>query len=332
MREASFYEQDGNTVQCHLCPRGCTITSGRRGACGTRKNIDGTLYAATYGKPCSMAVDPIEKKPLYHFLPGSRVFSIATEGCNLFCKWCQNAAISHPEHEEPYVPYGEVSPEEVVRLCKREVCDLLAFSCTEPSVFYEYMLDTAKLAKKEGIRTVMISNGYLNKEPLEELVPYLDAANIDLKAFTDKAYLHWTSAQLQPVLDTLERLHQHKVHLEITTLVVPGVNDDEEQLKGMYGWVKEHLGEEQVVHISRFFPSYKVKDKEPTPHETLERAKKIAEERINHVYVGNVGAAEETRCPSCGKVLVERSFMGVTSHVNQDGTCSCGQRIPGTWS
>ncbi|MBW2983303.1 AmmeMemoRadiSam system radical SAM enzyme [Candidatus Woesearchaeota archaeon] len=332
MREASFYTKDGDVAACHLCPRECRIPPGRRGACGTRENVDGTLYAITYGKPCSMAVDPIEKKPLYHFLPGSKAFSIATEGCNLFCKWCQNSDISHPGHEEPYAPYGEVEPEEVVRLCKREGCDVIAFTYTEPTIFYEYMLDIAKRAKEAGIRTVMISNGYINEEPLQELIPYLDGANIDLKAFTDKTYLKWTAARLQPVLDTLERLHEGGVHVEVTTLVVPGVNDDEEQLESMYGWVEEHLGQEQVVHISRFFPSHKLRDKGPTTHETLEKAKRIAKARVDHVYVGNVGVAEETTCPSCGEVLVERSFGGSTSRVNPDGTCSCGQRIPGVWS
>ncbi|MFP4523973.1 MAG: AmmeMemoRadiSam system radical SAM enzyme [Candidatus Woesearchaeota archaeon] len=332
MREASFYTKDGDAAACHLCPRECRIPAGKRGACGTRENVEGTLYAVTYGKPCSMAVDPIEKKPLYHFLPGSRAFSIATEGCNLFCKWCQNSEISHPRRDEPYEPYGEVSPDEAIRLCRREGCDVIAFTYTEPTVFYEYMLDIAKRAKEAGIRTVMISNGYINEEPLRELAPYLDGANIDLKAFTDKAHLKWTAARLQPVLDTLERLHEMGVHVELTTLVVPGVNDDEGQLQGMYDWVKQHLGEGQVVHISRFFPSYKAKDKGPTPHETLEEAKRIAKARVDHVYVGNIGVAEETTCPSCGKALVERSFGGSTSRVNPDGMCSCGQRIPGVWS
>ena len=325
MHEASYYEKlDEEKVQCKLCPHNCTISDGRTGSCGVRKNKEGTLYSLVYGLPCSLAVDPIEKKPLYHFYPGGRIFSIATVGCNLFCKWCQNHEISHPE-QQIIAPYGEISPEKVISLCKEANCSMIAFTYTEPTIFYEYMLAIAKLAKKEKIKTVMVSNGYIEEEPLEELLPYIDAANIDLKSFNEKTYKEWTKATLEKIKKTLVMIKESKTHLEITTLVIPDVNDNLEEVEKMYSWIATTLGKEQVVHISRFSPDYKVLDKERTPLETLEKIKKIATTHLDYVYVGNIGMIEDTLCPSCGKVVIRR---GVRSAVALQ-TCTCGNNISG---
>ncbi|MBD3209444.1 AmmeMemoRadiSam system radical SAM enzyme [Candidatus Woesearchaeota archaeon] len=330
MHEASFYEElEAGKVRCLLCPRRCVIAPGKKGVCGVRENRDGKLYSLVYGRPCSFAVDPVEKKPLYHFLPGQKVFSLATVGCNLFCRWCQNWEISHPE-PGIIAPYGDVSPAEVVRQCEEQGCSIIAFTYTEPTIFYEYMVDVAKLAREAGVRTVMVSNGYIEEKPLRELIPYLDAANIDLKMFSDEKYLRWTSAELEPVLRTLRLLREKDVHLEMTTLVVPGVNDSDEELEELYAWVAKELGEDQVVHVSRFFPAYKVVDKEPTPMRTLERAVDIAKKHVRYVYLGNVAGKEETVCPKCGKVVVRRAASGVDVSLRQ-GKCSCGERIIGVW-
>lgn len=280
--------------------------------------------AQTYGFPCSLAIDPIEKKPLYHFLPGSEIFSIATVGCNLFCKWCQNADISHPE--KIHKVYGYVSPNRVIELCEESGCKAIAFTYTEPTIFFEYMIDIAKLARQKGIATVMVSNGYITQEPLLELVQYLDAANIDLKAFENKKYLLGTSAELQPVLDSILTLKKAGVHLEITTLIVPEVNDGKEQLEKMYSWVEKHLGKEQVVHISRFFPMHKATDKQATSQESLDLAVKIARKHLHHAYVGNVAAGAETHntfCPKCNATLINR----ITKEIR--GSCDCGYTVPG---
>jgi len=283
-----FWKAEDDQVRCMLCPRRCLINEGKKGYCGVREVREGTLIALTHSLPCSMAVDPIEKKPLHHFMPGTSIFSIATIGCNLSCKWCQNHDISHPEGRRIIAPYGEVSPEQVIALCKESGAPSIAFTYTEPTIYYEYMLDIAKLAKQEGLNTVLVSNGYTEQEPLRTLIPFLDAANIDLKSFSDEEYVSWTGAHLQPVLDTIKRLHQEGVHLELTTLIVPGVNDSEEELAKLYDWVSEELGEEQVVHISRFFPDHRLLDTKRTPMETMERAASIAKKRLRHVHLGNV--------------------------------------------
>ncbi len=318
-----------NKVKCTLCPRDCVIIPGEIGACNVRKNVSGKLIALTYGFPCSLAVDPIEKKPLYHFFPGEKIFSVATAGCNLFCKWCQNSEISHPMNPEMIKPYGYVSPEEIINHCKKEKCELIAFTYTEPTIFYEYMIDIAKLAKKNGIKTVIVSNGYINSEPLKKLIPFLDAANIDLKSFDNKEYLRWSSAKLNPVLETLKTLKKSKVHLEITTLIVPGVNDDKLQLEELYSWVEENLGQDQVVHISRFFPYYKAKDLPPTSMKSLELAEKIAKKHVNYVYIGNVGGEKNTVCQKCGEIVIKRGFRAEV--LLDKGKCSCGNKIAGVY-
>lgn len=287
MKEAMFYEREGERVRCSLCPHRCLISEGKRGICGVREHRQGKLYSLVYGLPCTMAVDPIEKKPLYHFLPGQRVFSIATVGCNLDCAWCQNHEISHPQGKDIMAPYGEVSPEEVVAACEREGCPVIAFTYTEPNIFFEYMLDTAKKAKERGLRTVMVSNGHIEEEPLRMLIPYLDAANIDLKTFSERAYRNKTKASLAPVLRAITTLKEAGVWLELTTLVVPGINDGEDELEELFGWVERTLGKDQVVHITRFFPYYKERERSPTPIAILATAQGIAKKHLRYVYVGN---------------------------------------------
>lgn len=329
MHEALFFKKlDNARVQCTLCPRMCIMVDGAVGACGVRKNEGGTLFSLVYGKPCSLAVDPVEKKPLYHFFPGEQIFSLATVGCNLFCRWCQNHEISHPHRI--IAPFGDVSPEQVVERCQEAGCSLVAFTYTEPTIFYEYMLDIAKLAQKKGIKTVMVSNGYIEPAPLKKLSPYLDAANIDLKAFDDKSYLKGCSASLAPVLRTLAALQKQGVHLEVTTLIVPGINDEVEQLEALYTWVAEHLGRDQVVHLSRFFPDHQTLNKEPTPLATLAEAERIAKQHLRYVYVGNVPQRSDTTCPACGKKVIVRG-NSIRTHL-QEGSCPCGERIPGVFS
>ena len=285
MNEASYYEKKNGKVQCHLCPFECVIGEGKLGNCGVRKNQKGNLYSMAYGKPVSVAIDPIEKKPLHHFLPGTKIFSVGTAGCNLHCKWCQNWEISQAKAAE--LEEQEASPEEIVEAAIEAKCPSIAFTYNEPMVFYEYALDTAKIARKRGIKTVIVSNGFVNKEPLEEFCRHLDAANIDLKSFDDKFYRKYTGAWLEPVLESLKILKKKKVHLEITNLVIPGLNDDMKKIEEMCKWIKEELGD-VPLHFSAFFPCYKMQDITPTTREVLEKAKKTGEKYLKNVHLGNI--------------------------------------------
>lgn len=335
LKEALFYEKlSDRAVQCHLCPRNCFIADGRRGFCGVRENRKGTLYTLVYARPVAVHIDPIEKKPLFHFLPGTEAYSIATAGCNLRCKFCQNWEISQRKPEE--VDYLDISPEELVRRAREAGSPTIAYTYTEPTIFYEYMLETAKLAKKQGIRNIMHSAGYINKEPLEGLLPYLDAANIDLKGFSDEYYARFSDATLGPVLETLKRIRKAGVHLEITTLIVPGFNDDSKTLTKMCLWIKDNLGADTPLHFSRFFPLYKLVALNPTPVFTLEKARDIALDcGLKYVYIGNISAnpAEDTYCPACKKVLIRRSGYIVLEVNIVDGKCKfCGEKIAGVWN
>jgi len=334
-REAMYYAQlSKNNVRCQLCPNRCFIAPGQRGFCEVRENRDGRLYTLVYGLSCALHVDPIEKKPLFHFLPASRAFSIATAGCNLECKFCQNWQISQARPEE--TSNYNLEPEQIVRLAKENNCEVIAYTYTEPTIFYEYMLETAKLARKAGIKNIMHSNGYINEEPLRELCEYLDGANIDLKGFTEQYYAELTQGHLQPVLNTLKILKEEGVHLEITNLILPAKNDDPEQIKEMCIWIKENLGDGVAVHFSRFYPMYKLKNLPPTPVKTLELAKEIADRvGLEYVYIGNVPGhrGENTYCPKCGKLLVQRIGYHILQNNIAAGRCkSCGQLIPGVWS
>jgi pyruvate formate lyase activating enzyme len=334
LKEALFYEKlEKNTVQCHLCPRHCVIPPGKRGFCGVRENRDGALYALSYGKLVAVHVDPIEKKPLFHFLPGSPVFSIATAGCNLRCKFCQNWDISQKTTEE--VQYTYIEPADLIKEVKASGSKIIAYTYTEPVIFYEYMLETAKLARAEGIKNVMHSSGYVNEEPLRQLARYLDGANIDLKGFCDDYYVKMSEGTLDPVLKSLKVLKSEGVHLEITNLVVPGYNDDDENIRKMCQWIKDNLGAGTPLHFSRFWPLYKLTALNPTPVTTLEKARRIATEvGLRYVYIGNLSAheAENTYCPKCKKVLIRRIGYTILENNLKEGKCKfCGEEINGVW-
>lgn len=333
--KAMFYKKiDGGTVQCQLCPRGCTLSNGQRGFCRAREPKDGELYTLVYGAPCAVHIDPIEKKPLFHFLPGTPIFSIATAGCNFRCKYCQNWQISQFPPEETV--NERLSPQDIINQTIKYNCPTIAHTYTEPSVFYEYMLDTARLAKTKGIRNMYHSNGSLNPEPVEGLSSYLDAADIDLKGFTQDFYTEVCAGYLDTVLNTLKILKKNGVWLEITNLVIPTLNDDLARINEMCAWIKENLGAEVPLHFSRFWPMYKLTSLYPTPVETLDRAREAAlGQGLKYVYIGNVPGhpGENTYCPGCKKALIERSGFTVLSNHVVGGKCdSCGARIAGVWS
>ena len=326
MKEAMYYERGQGSVTCHLCPHECTIKENMRGLCGVRENIGGKLYSLVYGKAVSVSIDPIEKKPLYHFLPGTKAFSVATVGCNLRCSFCQNFEISQaPKPKKPIVGH-ELSPEDIVELAKSYKCSSIAYTYTEPTVFFEYALDTAKLARKAGLKNLWISNGFTNPEPLDEISKYIDAANIDIKG-SDKFYREFTGGRLGLVLDTIESLSKKGVWTEVTTLLIPGHNDSD--LEEIAKFVASHVS---VWHISRFFPMYKMLDVPPTPKDMLERAKKIGEDAgVKYVYIGNVPGKSDTVCPKCGYHVIERNGYDVVNHLDHGKCPKCGYKIEGVF-
>jgi len=333
-REAMHYRKVGEgLVQCQLCPNRCPLSDGSRGLCQVRENRGGVLYTLVYGNPCAVHNDPIEKKPFFHFLPGTSAFSIATAGCNLHCLYCQNWAISQvPPEKTENIP---LPPDEVVRRALEAGSRSIAYTYSEPTVFYEYMLDTAKVARTKGLRNVVISAGYIEPDPLRELCQAVDAIKIDLKGFTEKFYQEVCFGSLKPVLEAIKLIHEEGVHLEIVNLVVPTLNDDEGKLREMARWIVENLGPDVPTHFSRFYPEYKLTNLPPTPVETLERARAIAiEEGINYAYVGNVPGhpGNNTYCPACGKVIIARMGFAVMENHIVDGKCEfCGHPIPGVW-
>ncbi|MFC1517241.1 AmmeMemoRadiSam system radical SAM enzyme [Candidatus Margulisiibacteriota bacterium] len=333
--EARYYKQlENKSVQCQLCPNFCLIKPGERGKCGARVNSDGKLYTLVYARPVAIHVDPIEKKPLSHVLPGTKSFSIATPGCNLGCLFCQNWQISQAKPEESTVVH--FPPEKVVANALKHGCKTIAFTYTEPTIFYEYMLDTAKLAKKKGLKCVMHSCGYINPEPLAELLPYLDAVNIDLKAFSGRYYRKMCFGDLQPVLKTLQAIKKKGVWLEITNLVIPGKNDDPKQITEMCAWIKNNLGPDVPLYFAAFTPSYQLQNIPSTPVGTLTLARDIAKrEGLNYVYIGNIygNAGESTYCSKCGEILIKRMGYNIIYNKLEDGKCPhCGTKIPGVWS
>ncbi|MBP7216568.1 MAG: AmmeMemoRadiSam system radical SAM enzyme [Candidatus Omnitrophica bacterium] len=334
-QEALFYQKlENKLVQCQLCPRQCAITPGKRGYCGVRENRDGTLYTLVFAKPVSMHIDPIEKKPLFHFLPSTTAFSIATAGCNMKCKFCQNWEISQAEPED--LVFAQLEPDALVEKVKQSGSPTIAYTYNEPTIFYEYMLAVAKLCRAQGIRNVMHSNGYINEAPLRQLAPFLDAANIDLKGFSDDYYAKLTEGTLEPVLRSLKVLKDEGVHIEITNLILPGYNDDEATLRKMCAWIKNNLGADTPLHFSRFFPLYKLTSLNPTPVATLERARSIAlDEGLRYVYIGNLAGheAEHTRCPQCNQLLIERKGYFIVQNNIAQGKCKwCGEEIAGVWN
>ena len=332
MQEAFLYQKfDGGEVLCQLCAHYCVIASGKKGLCQVRENVDGTLYSLVYGRTISQGIDPIEKKPLYHFYPGSRSFSIATPGCNFRCDWCQNWEISQMPREQHFIAGQKQSPEDIVASAARSNCRSIAYTYTEPTIFFEYSYDTARLAREAGIANVYVSNGYMSAEMLELFHPWLDAATIDLKAFRDETYRKYVGARLQPVLDSLKRLSDYGVWLEVTTLVIPGVNDDPLELQDIAEFIATELGSDTPWHVSRFFPQYRMEQIPPTPPEALQRAVEIGRKAgLKYVYMGNLGEEMNTNCPTCGTLLIQRNRFGVSNQIDGEGCCPfCGDEISG---
>ena len=334
LHEALYWRKlPDRVVQCELCPRRCVLKPGQRGQCKVRENRDGKLYSLVYGKPCAVHIDPIEKKPLFHVAPSSSVFSIATVGCNLRCIFCQNWQISQTSPEE--TRYYDMEPAQTVDALTKSDSRIIAYTYTEPTVFYEYMLDTARLIKQQGFFNTMHSCGYINPAPLKELLKYMDAINIDLKGFNERFYRKMSSGRLEPVLETLKTIKQEGVWLEITNLIIPSANDDPEDIRKMCEWIKENLGEDTPLHFGRFFPNYKLINLPPTPTETLERARQIAlDVGLRYVYIGNVpgNPAENTYCPKCEELLVKRVGYIVEENNIIDSKCKfCGYKIARRW-
>ena len=329
-REAMLHKKlDDGQVRCILCAHRCTIKADGLGICGVRQNIEGTLYTLVYAEAIAVHVDPIEKKPLYNFLPGTRSFSIATVGCNFRCTFCQNADISQGPREGRALKAEEFPPAQVVTAAKRYACDSIAYTYTEPTIFFEYAYDTAKLAEKEGIKNIFVTNGYMTLEALEEIDPHLDAANVDLKSFDDEFYRTVCGARLQPVLETIESMHKRGVWVEVTTLLVPGLNDSDGELRQIAQFISE-LSPDIPWHVSRFTPQYRMLDKPPTPVERIHRAAEIGREAgLNYVYVGNVpgNANENTVCPACGAVAIGRVGYQTTLNLEGNRCASCGQEL-----
>lgn len=333
-RVALYQEKlsDG-VVRCHLCPHNCSIGVDKYGVCSARANFEGELYTLSYGNPCSLNIDPIEKKPLFHFYPSSQIYSIAAVGCNLHCLNCQNWEISQSSPQDMF--HYNLMPKEVVQQALNHQTNLIAFTYTEPTVFYEYLYDTAKLAYIEGIKTVMVSNGFINKKPLLDLCPYLNAANIDLKCFDDLVYRQLTGGRLEPVLDNLKILKNNGVWLEITNLLVPSFSDSPEMIRKMCKWLFENGFGDTPIHFSSFFPNYKLSHLQPTSDYILLMAKQIAQESgLKYVYIGNQPnlLGENTNCPNCKQLLVQRNGFMVMKNVIQFGQCPfCNEKIAGVW-
>ena len=321
-------------VQCDLCPKGCVIEPSQSGECRVRINLDGRLTAVTYGYPCAVHVDPVEKKPMFHFLPGTRAFSIATVGCNLHCKNCQNWEISqeNPENQTAY----PLPPEDIPARAKEHDCLSIAYTYTDPVVYYEYTFDSCVQARDAGLKNILVTAGYINKAPLEKLCAHVDGANIDLKAFSDAFYRDICGATLKPVLDALVLAKSLGVLVEVTNLVIPTLNDSDDDLRNLCRWIAANLGHETPLHFSQFHPDYRMTNLPPTPPETLDRAKAIAgSEGLYHVYIGNITRpdAGNTYCHQCGALLIERKWFAVVQNNLRSGKCpKCGAEVYGIWS
>lgn len=320
-------------VQCELCPKLCIIGPGQSGECRVRVNLDGVLRTVVYGYPCSASIDPVEKKPVFHFLPGTPIFSISTVGCNLHCKNCQNWEISqaNPEDSRAFA----CPPAKVVALAKQYKCLSIAYTYTEPIAYYEYTYDTAKLTREAGLRNVLVTAGYINEKPWRDLLQYIDAARIDLKSMSEAFYRDVCSATLKPVQNALVVARSMGVHVEVINLVIPTLNDKPEELRELSGWVRANLGKETPLHFSGFSPLYKMQHLPPTSQQTLETARDIAmSEGLEHVYIGNrqTEKGENTYCPECRKLLIERVGYSVLQNRLKDGHCpDCGKEIYGVW-
>ena len=338
MREALLYKGDSEgNVTCGLCRHGCRIKNSHRGLCGVRENRDGRLFTLVYGKLVAAHVDPIEKKPLFHFLPGTLSYSIATAGCNFACTFCQNADISQmPKTGVKIVEGRFVAPADVVAGALDSGCRSIAYTYTEPTVFFEYAMDTAALAHEKGLKNIFVSNGYMSEQAADTIAPFLDAANIDLKGFSDGFYRKHCGARLEPVKESLKYLKKKGIFLEVTTLVIPGLNDDRDELRALARFIANELGPETPWHISRFHPTYRLTDRGPTPVETLNTARNIGiDEGLAHVYTGNVPGhpGESTACPNCGKTLLERrGYLILQNNISKGGCSFCGAAVHGVFT
>ena len=328
-KEAMLYEKMDGVLNCHICNRGCVISNGKTGFCGMRQNDNGTMYSLNYASASSVAVDPIEKKPLFHFYPGSLSFSLGSVGCNFRCPYCQNWSISQADLNE--IGTRDIPPEKAIQMAQDNNCQSISWTYNEPTMWFEYTYDSAKLAHENDLKTVYVTNGYMSQESLDIIAPYLDAANVDLKGMSDKFYKQLCQARLEPVLENIQTMHDKGIHLEITNLVIPGYNDSQEDIKALVKFVVD-VDVNIPLHFTRFYPHYKMNQVPPTPVNTLEKAHKMAKESgLKYVYIGNVPGSdgENTKCPDCGALLIQRDGFSVGSNnLKKDKKCPhCGAGI-----
>jgi len=330
VKEAKFYSKlKGDAVKCELCPHFCVLRNDGIGKCRVRQNKNGKLIALSYGKPCSISLDPIEKKPLFHFLPGKLAYSLATPGCNLSCLNCQNADISQVGVDS--VISTNISPEKIIEDAKGKA-EIIAYTFTEPTIFYEYVSDIAKLSK--GMKNITVTNGFINPKPLESLSLLIDASNIDLKSINDKFYREVCGGRVDPVLEAIKIMHERRIWIELTNLIIPGLNDSISDISKLIRWVRDNLGEDVPLHFTAFSPTYKLLNSPSTSLNTLKRARKIAMDAgLRYVYTGNLAdnEGENTYCPKCNKIVIKRSGFRVIENNLKFGKCQCGEKIPGVW-
>ncbi|MDA3819896.1 MAG: AmmeMemoRadiSam system radical SAM enzyme [Candidatus Delongbacteria bacterium] len=329
-KEAYFYKirKDGKAL-CQLCPQACVLEENEMSPCGTRMLIDSKFRALSWGHVIAGNIDPVEKKPLYHFMPGSEVYSIGTAGCNMHCKNCQNSDISQASN--PVNPSRIITPEQIVDNVASRGLQSIAYTYTEPTIFYEMMYKIAELAHKKTIKNIMVSNGLINPEPLHQLLPVIDAVNIDMKGFNEKVHKEITGGPLKPILKSIETIHKSKAHLEITILLIPGISDKDEELDAFFYWMTERNMHEVPLHISRFYPTYKLRNVPPTPENRIfEVRKKAMNAGLLYVYPGNImaGEAENTYCPDCGTLAISRQGFSAVNHLKDGKYCrKCNSKI-----
>ena len=333
MKEASFYKKlDNLKVKCLLCPHECLINNNKTGICAVRKNQGATLFSLVYGKVIAENTDPIEKKPLYHFMPGTRSFSLATVGCNLKCQHCQNYEISQMPLDRKMINGRDKSPEELVRFAKNTSCDSISFTYSEPTIYYEFAYDIAKLSHDQGLKNIMVTNGYINSKPLEEIAPYIDGANIDLKSFSDDFYNKICGARLQPVLDSIRLYKKLGIWIEITTLIIPGLNDKEDELKNTAEFIAS-VGKDIPWHVTAFYPTYNLLEKSRTSIEHLIKARNIGiNAGLRYIFTGNIPGyeGENTYCYECKKLLIERTGFRIENNYIKDESCpGCKTKVDG---
>lgn len=332
--EALLYEQRSGEVKCNLCNHFCKIPELKSGICGVRKNISGKLQTLVYDNVIATQVDPIEKKPLYHFLPGSLSYSIATPGCNFKCRFCQNHNIAQMPHDMGFISGEAIAPEEIVNRAEKSGCKSISYTYTEPTVYFELAYETSKLAHGKNIKNVFVTNGYMSNQAISMIAPHLDAANVDLKSFSDKFYRKYCGAKLQPVLDNLVHLIEKDILVEVTTLVIPGLNDSDDELNSIADFIFTKLGSDTPWHISRFHPTYKLDNNPPTPPDLLnDTRERCLKKGLKYIYTGNILSEEgsATKCSACNSVLLKRDGFSVKNNLIEEGRCPCGEKIYGNW-